>query len=67
MVKILYSAHGLQIKQKDALITNTYGTGYYRIQDIDGDGKLDEEEANNEQSLISAFRKLQLLMKVIIK
>ena len=35
---------------KDALITNTYGTGYYRIQDIDGDGKLDEEEANNEQS-----------------
>ncbi|MFR4675031.1 MAG: Rib/alpha-like domain-containing protein, partial [[Ruminococcus] torques] len=25
-------------------------TGYYRIQDIDGDGKLDEEEANNEQS-----------------
>ena len=67
MVKILYSAHGLQIKTKDALITNTYGTGYYRIQDIDGDGKLDEEEANNEQSLISAFRKLQLLMKVIIK
>ena len=50
MVKILYSAHGLQIKQKNALITNTYGTGYYRIQDIDGDGKLDEEEANNEQS-----------------
>lgn len=47
-VKILYSAHGLQIN-KDALITNTYGTGYYRIQDID-DGKLDEEEANNEQS-----------------
>ena len=37
-------------KTKDALITNTYGTGYYRIQDIDGDGKLDEEEANNEQS-----------------
>ena len=35
---------------EDALITNTYGTGYYRIQDIDGDGKLDEEEANNEQS-----------------
>ena len=37
-------------KTKDALITNTYGTGYYRIQDIDGDGKLDEEEANNGQS-----------------
>ena len=37
-------------KTKDALITNTYGTGYYRIQDIDGDGKLDEAEANNEQS-----------------
>ena len=37
-------------KTKDALITNKYGTGYYRIQDIDGDGKLDEEEANNEQS-----------------
>ena len=37
-------------KTKDALITNTYGTGYYRIQDIDGDGKLDEEEVNNEQS-----------------
>ena len=37
-------------KTKDALISNTYGTGYYRIQDIDGDGKLDEEEANNEQS-----------------
>lgn len=38
-------------KTKDALITNTYGTGYYRIQDnSDGDGKLDEEEANNEQS-----------------
>ena len=67
MVKDFIFSAWITDKTKDALITNTYGTGYYRIQDIDGDGKLDEEGQIMSKVLISAFRKLQLLMKVIIK
>ncbi|MDO4444330.1 MAG: Rib/alpha-like domain-containing protein, partial [Bacillota bacterium] len=32
------------------LITNTWGSGYYRIQDVDGDGKVDDSESNKETS-----------------
>ena len=32
------------------LITNTWGSGYYRIQDVDGDGKTDDSESNKETS-----------------
>ena len=32
------------------LIRNTWGTGYYRIQDVDGDGKTDDTESNKETS-----------------
>ncbi|WP_059067201.1 Rib/alpha-like domain-containing protein [Mediterraneibacter massiliensis] len=34
----------------NALIPNTHGVGFYRVQDIDGDGKTDDEEVNSDQS-----------------
>ena len=34
----------------EKLITNTWGSGYYRIQDVDGDGKTDDSESNKETS-----------------
>lgn len=37
-------------KTANALIPKTHGVGFYRVQDIDGDGKSDDEEVNNNQS-----------------
>lgn len=42
-------------KTKDALITNTYGTGYYRIQDIDGDGTVTVKEQKDNEKYIPEF------------
>ena len=37
-------------KSQTSLIPNTYGAGFYRVQDIDGDGQTDDEEGNIDQS-----------------
>lgn len=42
-------------KTKDALITNTYGTGYYRIQDIDGDGTVTVKEQKDNEKYTPEF------------
>ncbi|MGQ5521605.1 Rib/alpha-like domain-containing protein (plasmid) [Enterococcus gallinarum] len=34
----------------DKLIQNTFGTGYYHLQDIDGDGTTDDKEEENKTS-----------------